>query len=72
MLKKDVIDHFKKPSYVARALNISPAAVFKWGEVVPYFSAEAIERLTGGALKIRHEMYVRGRPVPTETLSKSA
>lgn len=64
MLKSEVLDHFKKSSNVARALNISPAAVSKWGAVVPYLSAREIERITGGALHIRDEMYVRGRPLP--------
>lgn len=63
MRKKDVIDHFKTPSNVARALNISPAAVNKWGDVVPYFSAEEIERITGGALRMQRDLYVRGRPI---------
>lgn len=72
MLKKDVIDHFKTPSNVARALEISPAAVNKWGMVVPYFSAEEIERITGGALKLRKEMYVRGRPLSAAALRNHA
>jgi hypothetical protein len=62
MLKKDVIDHFETPSNVARALGITPAAIWKWRAIVPYFSAKEIERLTGGALRVRDEMYVRGRP----------
>lgn len=65
MLKQDVIDHFKSASNVARALSISPAAVGKWGEVVPWFSAQEVERITGGALKVRSELYVRGRPIPS-------
>jgi len=68
MLKRDVIDHFKNASQVARALNISPAAVSKWGPIVPKFSAEEVERITGGALRVRNELYVRGRPVPMTTL----
>jgi hypothetical protein len=62
MLKKDVIDHFKGASNVARALEVSPAAVWKWRAIVPYFSAREIQRLTGGALRVRDELYVRGRP----------
>lgn len=63
MLKKDVIDHFENASNVARALGISPAAVCKWGDVVPWWSANELQAITGGALKVRHELYVRGRPV---------
>jgi hypothetical protein len=70
MLKKDVVDHFKTPSNVARALNISPAAVTKWGPIVPYFSAKELHRITGGALRFRDDLYVRGRPnlasIPSE------
>lgn len=62
MLKKDVIDHFETPSNVARALGVSPAAVWKWKAIVPYFSAREIERITEGALRVRDELYVRGRP----------
>jgi DNA-binding transcriptional regulator YdaS (Cro superfamily) len=63
MFKAEVIDHFKKPSNVARALGISPAAVSKWGPIVPKYSAEEIERITGRALRVRQELYVRGRPI---------
>jgi hypothetical protein len=62
MLKKAVVDHFKTPSNVARALGISPAAVTKWRAIVPYLSALEIQRLTGGALRIDDKFYVRGRP----------
>lgn len=68
MLKQTVLDHFKTPSNVARALDISPAAVTKWGAVVPYFSAVEIERVTGGALKVCADMYERGRPVRIDRL----
>jgi hypothetical protein len=59
MLKSDVISHFKKPVYVARALGISRAAVAKWPDVIPKASAYDIERITGGALKFRPELYER-------------
>jgi hypothetical protein len=63
MLKQDVIKHFKTASNVSRALEISPAAVSKWGPVVPKLSAEELERITGGALRVRADLYVRGRPI---------
>jgi transcriptional repressor of cell division inhibition gene dicB len=62
MLKKDVIDHFETASNVARALGITPAAIWKWGVIVPYFSAKELERITERALRVRDELYVRGRP----------
>lgn len=69
MLKQDAIDHFESASNVARALAISPAAVCKWGDVVPWFSAEQIERVTGGVLKVRPELYVRGKPIAIEKIA---
>lgn len=59
MLKSDVIAHFKKPVHVARALNISRAAVAKWPPTIPKAAAYDLERLTGGALKFRPELYER-------------
>lgn len=67
MLKSAVIDHFKNASNVARALSITPAAVWKWGDVVPWFSAGDVQRITGGALKRIDGMYdSRGRPKSVE------
>lgn len=64
MLKSDVLQHFQTASDVARAIEITPAAVCKWGPVVPMFSALEIERVTEGAVKVRHDLYVRGKPLP--------
>ena len=63
MLKKTVVDHFKGTANVARALGITYVAVAKWGAVVPLISAMEVERITGGALKVDHAMYRRGRPI---------
>jgi hypothetical protein len=60
MLKREVIAHFEKPVHVARALNISRAAVAKWPDIIPKAAAYDLERLTGGALKFRPELYERG------------
>jgi DNA-binding transcriptional regulator YdaS (Cro superfamily) len=77
MLKQDVFDHFKKASgtdtgtasKIAQALDISPAAVSKWGDIVPWFSAEQIERITNHAVRVRPELYERGRPIPQRLIS---
>jgi DNA-binding transcriptional regulator YdaS (Cro superfamily) len=79
MLKKDVIDHFKRTSkvparrtgyaVVARALGVSFAAVSKWGDIVPYFSACEIERITKGALRVKRDLYSRGRPRVVEVVA---
>jgi hypothetical protein len=63
MLKKDVIDHFENASNVARALGLSPAAVSKWGAVVPWYSAGELERITKRALRRVDRLYARGRPI---------
>jgi hypothetical protein len=70
MLKADVIEHFKSAAITARALNISHVAVAKWGPVVPWGSAYQIECITGGALKVRRELYLRHRPVSASTLKR--
>lgn len=46
---------------MARALGISAAAVNKWGDVVPFESATALEILTAGALKVDPAKYPRIR-----------
>lgn len=51
MKKSDVIKHFGSKSAVARALGISPQAVFGWPEKVPDLRAYQIEELTKGQLK---------------------
>lgn len=57
MLTSKAIDHFKSKRAIARALNISAAAVSKWGDVVPVESAKALEIRTNGALRVDWAMY---------------
>ena len=57
MKKKEVIDYFGSQSATAKALGITRQAVNQWPEMVPPAIAEAIERLSNGALKLRHELY---------------
>lgn len=52
MLTQAAIDHYGDQAGIARALGISPAAISKWGEVVPLESATAIEILTQGKLRV--------------------
>jgi hypothetical protein len=63
MLKSTVLSHFKSNRIIAAKLDISTVAVFRWGEVVPYWVAEEVERITEGKLKVRRRLYARGRPL---------
>lgn len=51
MKKSDVIRYFGSQTAVAAALNISQAAVSRWGDRVPEARALRLEKLTNGALQ---------------------
>lgn len=57
MRTSSAIDHFRTQSAISRALGISPAAVSKWGDVVPLESALALEILTAGQLAVDRSLY---------------
>lgn len=57
MKKKDVIDHFKSVNATARALDITHAAVSRWGDDVPLGRAYQIEVVTSGKLKVNEKLY---------------
>ncbi len=57
MLKSNVIAYFKTQAAVARALDISEAAVSLWDEVIPEGSAYKIESLTRRDLKVDPATY---------------
>ena len=59
MLMRTALRHFGNKIAIARALDISPAAVSKWREVVPMESATALEILTGGEIKVDPRRYPR-------------
>lgn len=60
MLTKTALRHFDgNEAAMARALGISSAAVNKWGDVVPFESATALEILTDGAIKVDPRKYPR-------------
>lgn len=48
MRKADVVAYFGDQTKVAQALQIDPAAVSQWGEMVPEKRAARLERLTKG------------------------
>lgn len=57
MRTENAVAYFKTQAAIARALEISPAAVCKWGDVVPLESALALELLTSGGLAVDKSMY---------------
>lgn len=61
MLTETAISYFKTQAAVARALDISRAAVAKWGRVVPEGSAYKLESVTNGGLKVDATLYSAGQ-----------
>lgn len=60
MLTKTALRHFDgSQAAMARALGISSAAVSKWGDIVPFESATALEILTDGVLRVDQRKYPR-------------
>lgn len=57
MRKKDVIGHFGGLTATAKALGITPQAVYAWGEEVPHLRACQIELITSGSLKRKDETH---------------
>jgi len=55
MKKKDAIDHFGSVAALADALEITPEAIYQWGEDVPSGREYQIQVLTDGKLKARPE-----------------
>lgn len=50
MKTEEAIAHFDGVAALARALNVSVAAIYQWGETIPLMRQYQIERITGGAL----------------------
>lgn len=59
MLKSTVLAHYGTQAAVAAALDISRAAVNKWGEVVPLEQARSLEIITGGAVRVDEALYAQ-------------
>ena len=56
MKKQTVIKHFGGITATAKALKISPQAVFLWGDEIPCLRAYQIEVITNGKLKDAKEV----------------
>lgn len=57
MLKKTVLDFFPNQMAISEKLEISPAAVSKWPEIIPEKQALKLHRLTRGKLKYDPDLY---------------
>ena len=57
MLKSTVIEYFKTQAAVAKALEISEAAVSLWPEIIPEGSAYKLESLTKRRLRVDPSVY---------------
>lgn len=51
MTKTEAIEHFGSAANVARALQLSRAAISSWPEEVPLLRQMQLEKLTDGKLK---------------------
>lgn len=64
MLKADAIAHFGSQAKIARALNITEAAVSLWGDVVPEGSAYKLESVTRRVLRVNPALYAKSHVHP--------
>ncbi len=55
----DAIKHYKTEYQLAKELDISRQAVSKWGDLVPIARAYEIERISGGAVKVKPRLYAK-------------
>jgi len=66
MKKAKAVKYFGSQAGVARALDITDAAVWQWGDIVPFDKAVLLNRATAGGLKVVWDDYQKnGKPVTT-------
>lgn len=63
MRTADVVEYYGGVRAAARAIGINHSAVIRWGEVVPYLRACAIEHETRRKLRVDPECYEHSREV---------
>ena len=64
MLTRDVLDYYGGPTAAAKAVNITRAAIYQWGELVPALTALKYEQATKGKLKFKNAAYLRYKAAP--------
>lgn len=52
MKTKDVIEHFGDVKTLAARLNVTPQAIYQWGEIVPNGRDYQIQVITDGVLHV--------------------
>lgn len=52
-----VLDYFHNQNAIAEKLDISPAAVSKWDDIIPEKQALKLHRMTRGKLKYDPDLY---------------
>lgn len=58
MLTETALNHFNNSRIaIARVLGLTKSAVHQWGVVVPKASAENLQKITGGKLKVDPSLY---------------
>lgn len=60
MKKKDAVEHFGSVADLAKALAITPEAIYQWGDDVPEGRAFQIDVLTKGKLRARADAVGQG------------
>ena len=71
MLKSTALQHFGgSVTILARAINVTRAAIYQWPDVVPEGSAYKLQAVTGGELKVDPAMY-RSASKSAQTASES-
>lgn len=61
MKKKSVIAHYGSVTAIAKALDITTAAVAKWEDIIPKGRAYELEKLTKGKLKVDPSLYQKSQ-----------
>lgn len=64
MKTQDAIAHFGSAAALARAANITKAAVSQWGDLVPLGTAVVLQDVTQGALALDVSVYRKLREEP--------
>lgn len=60
MKKSEVLSFFNnRASDVAKACNVSAAAVAQWGKIIPEKNALKLEKLTNGKLVYKADLYAK-------------
>jgi len=61
MRTDDVLSFYGSRTAAARAIGITRAAVWQWGDIVPAISAMKYARVTGGRLKFNPSVYLEAK-----------